>query len=375
MIEKTVSTAKQAILQLPRASLRSLDSARVAAGQAKVRPAMDEPDANGVSCYSAHLVRPFALLLEAHPQFPAGAVAELLAMDPDERIPCEVAHQMQSFAVQISGDPDLGLRATQKIEHGDVGALDYLLTSGATVEDAVLLMGRYMRLATDVLDVKLEVVGDEARVHLENRLPLTRQSMDFQVGSLYKNHARAWMRGAVAELRVCFTHSQPASIAEYGRVFSPAKVVFSSPFMGFVFDKSFLRAPLQLADSKLHQVLKQHVQQIMTDLPKAQTWTDRVRALATQELAGGNPTAAHIAHKLGLSSRTLGRKLEREGTTFSDLFDDLRRRLALQYVGGRDLNLSEVALLLGFSQTAAFHRAFRRWTDRTPLQYRRAAKK
>jgi AraC-like DNA-binding protein len=183
------------------------------------------------------------------------------------------------------------------------------------------------------------------------------------------------MRGSVAELRVCFTHSEPASLSEYERVFSPAQVMFGAPFMGFVFDKSFLRAPLQLADSKLHQVLKQHAQQIMADLPKAQTWTDRVRALATQELAGGNPTAAHIAHKLGLSSRTLGRKLEREGTTFSDLFDDLRRRLALQYVGGRDLNLSEVALLLGFSQTAAFHRAFRRWTDRTPLQYRRAPKK
>ena len=336
---------------------------------------MAEPDDNGVPCYSVHLVRPFALLLEQDPRFPPDAVALILAMDPDDRIPCEVAHQMQDFAVQFSGDPDLGLRASAKLEHGDVGALDFLLTSGATVEDAVLLMGRYMRLANDVLDVRLEIVGDEAQVHLENRLPLARQSMDFQMGSLFKNHARAWMRGSVAQLGVCFTHARPANTEEYDRVFAPARVAFSSPFMGYSFDKTFLRAPLQLADHKLHEVLKQHAQQIMNDLPKAQTWTDRVRALATQELAGGNPTAAHIAHKLGLSSRTLGRKLEREGTTFSDLFDDLRRRLALQYVGGRDLNLSEVALLLGFSQTAAFHRAFRRWTDRTPLQYRRAPKK
>lgn len=336
---------------------------------------MNEPDANGVPCYSVHLVRPFALLLEGDDRFPQDAVAELLAMDPDDRIPCDVAHQMQSVAVQITGDPDLGLKATRNFSHGDVGALDYLLSSGATVEDAVTLMGRYSRIASDVMDVTLQIVGDEAQVHFENALPMTRQSVDFQVSGLYKVHVRQWVGTAVSSLRVCFTHPEPADITEYTRTFEPSQVTFSAPFLGFAFDKSFLRAPLRLADSKLHQVLKQHAQQLLNELPKAQTWTERVRTLVTQELSGGNPTASHIAQKLGLSSRTLGRKLEREGTTFSELFDDLRRRLAMQYVGSRDLNLSEVALLLGFSQTAAFHRAFRRWTDRTPLQYRRAPKK
>jgi AraC-like DNA-binding protein len=73
-----------------------------------------------------------------------------------------------------------------------------------------------------------------------------------------------------------------------------------------------------------------------------------------------------------MSPRTLGRKLEREGTTFKELLDDLRRRLALRYVGASDLALSEIAFLLGFSQAAAFHRAFKRWTSQTPLEYRRA---
>jgi AraC-like DNA-binding protein len=81
---------------------------------------------------------------------------------------------------------------------------------------------------------------------------------------------------------------------------------------------------------------------------------------------------ANIARQLHISPRTLGRKLEHEGTNFKELLDDLRRRLALSYVGGHDLGLAEIAFLLGFSQSAAFHRAFKRWTGVTPLEYRRA---
>jgi AraC-like DNA-binding protein len=71
-----------------------------------------------------------------------------------------------------------------------------------------------------------------------------------------------------------------------------------------------------------------------------------------------------------MSPRTLGRRLAEEGTTFSELLDDLRRQLALRYVGTETHGLSEVAFLLGFSDVAAFYRAFKRWTGRTPLQYR-----
>jgi AraC-like DNA-binding protein len=336
---------------------------------------MDESDASGVPCYSLHLIRPFLELLSARSEIPKEALAELLAMDPDDRIPCGVAHQMLEYALQATGDPEMGLKASRLLSHGDAGAIDYLLTSGATVADAIELMGRYMRLVNDVLDVQLDLEGERAHVRLENRLPLPRAIQDFQLASIFKNHARSWLDGTVSQLVVQTTLTAPASVLEYERTFAPAQVVFSAPFSGFVFDKAFLHTPLRLADSKLHDVLRKHAQQTIADLPKTQTWTDRVRTMVSEELAKGNPTAAHIAQKLGLSSRTLGRKLEREGTTFSDLFDDLRKRLALQYVGGRDLNLSEVALLLGFSQTAAFHRAFRRWTDRTPLQYRRAPKK
>jgi len=74
-----------------------------------------------------------------------------------------------------------------------------------------------------------------------------------------------------------------------------------------------------------------------------------------------------------MSMRTLARRLESEGTTFRDLVDEVRRKLAVDHVGNRDIGFSELSYRLGFSHVAAFHRAFRRWTGQTPLTYRRMA--
>jgi AraC-like DNA-binding protein len=73
-----------------------------------------------------------------------------------------------------------------------------------------------------------------------------------------------------------------------------------------------------------------------------------------------------------MNQRTLARRLQSEGTTFSALFDDLRRSLALRYLLRHDLRISEVVFMLGFSEVATFYRAFRRWTGQTPLEYRRS---
>jgi AraC-like DNA-binding protein len=322
-------------------------------------------------CYAVHLVRPFLEVLRGHPVISDAMLEQWQQIDPDDRIPVTTVHRLLENTAELMNDPDLGLKAARRTSPGDVGALDYLLSTSATVEDAIEAAGRYMRLVNDTLAVRLELDGENAWIRFDNTVILPRAAADFQMGSIFWNHARRWLRDVVAEVKVAFTHARPSDQSEYELTFGAAEVRFSAPFMGFLLRRTHLALPLEKADPKLHGVIAKHARQLMSELPRAQSLTERARTVAAQELAQGNPNAAHVATELGMSLRTLSRKLADEGTTFKDVLDDLRRRLALQYVAGRDLPLSDVALLLGFSETAVFHRAFRRWTGQTPLEYRR----
>jgi AraC-like DNA-binding protein len=136
-------------------------------------------------------------------------------------------------------------------------------------------------------------------------------------------------------------------------------------------EQDFAGGPLEKADSKLHRVIRKQAERTLTALPTTETFTQKVRDLAAAEIASGTATVAHIAKRLGVSPRTLTRKLEREGTTYKELLEHLRKTLEMRYFESRDLQLSEGALRLGCSQSAAFHRTFRRWTGQPPLQHRR----
>jgi AraC-like DNA-binding protein len=85
----------------------------------------------------------------------------------------------------------------------------------------------------------------------------------------------------------------------------------------------------------------------------------------------GDVSIAMIAAAMGMSRQTLYRRLKTEGVTFESTLDDLRRRMALDYLGARRVSVNETAYLVGFSDPAAFSRAFKRWTGRSPREARR----
>ena len=126
------------------------------------------------------------------------------------------------------------------------------------------------------------------------------------------------------------------------------------------------------ADAALKGVLDRAATQLLERLPRRDTWTARVREILAAELARGAPTLEQIAYRLGVTERTLRRRLHDEGTSHKEVLAELRLSLAQRHLSERVLSVAEIAFLLGFAEPSAFHKAFRRWTGRAPADCRRA---
>jgi AraC-like DNA-binding protein len=320
-------------------------------------------------CISVRLLQPFLKILPTYQGFPVESLKDLKAIDPDERIPIVKAHQLLELAVQATGDPDLGLKAGRLVDQGELGAFDFAVSSAATVKESIEVAGRYMRLLSDALDFRMEIDGERVIVHLDSKVPLPRAAADYQATSVKSGHLQLL---DISQIEWWFLHPKPDDTREYEPTFGPSRTRFSAPCFGYTFPKEYLTYALPTANPKLHGVLRKHAELLIAELPRTENFADRVRDMIARDLARSQPSAESVARKLRMSRRTLARKLCDESTTFSDLLDDTRRRLALRYLVTSEFGLSEIAFLLGFSEAATFYRAFKRWTGQTPLEYRRS---
>jgi len=196
-----------------------------------------------------------------------------------------------------------------------------------------------------------------------------------------RHPAEASLAGALALLRgttgiesvpfdVSFQHPAPADTTPHREVFR-GPVHFGAAETRMVFDDAILESRHLAPDPRLGAYLLRHAEVLLSRLPVAAGLVEQVQRLVAEELRGGDPSQERVAKKIGMSTRTLQRRLREEGRTFADLVDGLRCELSQIYLGDARLTVYEVAFLLGFTETSAFFRAFRRWTGRTPQAFRR----
>lgn len=326
----------------------------------------------GQPCYSARLLKPFSAVLREEHGIPKGVLKWLSALDPDDRVHVASVHQMLEAVVSLTQDESLGLQACSQTTPGDLGLFDFVVSSATTVRAALESAGRYMRLLNDALEFALEVNDERAFVRLDSRVVLPTPAEDFQSCGLIWNQASGWPEGMLEATDVWFRHAPPSDLEPYHKLLPSARLHFHSPRSGFSFPSQFLDAPLRTRDHKLHAVLRRFAESVVAELPQPLSVTERVRRIIVEQLAASDLGQQETAQRLGMSSRTLSRRLAQEGTTFRDLVDDARKRIALRYLAEHDLSIAEIALLAGFYDAPSFFRAFRRWTGVTPREYRQS---
>ena len=162
--------------------------------------------------------------------------------------------------------------------------------------------------------------------------------------------------------------SPPDDLRPYQDAFK-CPLRFNAPVNALLFARTDATLPLSTAHPELAEMHERIASEHLQRLDPAQT-CHRVRAVMIRHLPDGEPRRPKIATILGMSERTLQRRLAAEGTSFQRLLDDTRRGLAQHYLGQRNSSLADIAYLLGFGDQSSFFRAVRRWFDVSPRHYR-----
>jgi AraC-like DNA-binding protein len=288
--------------------------------------------------------------------------------DPDLRLPHPLVRAFWREAVRETGDEALGLHVAERVQPAVFDALGYVFRFSRTLGDGLTRLARYHRFVDDVLTLAVEPAPHQVRIRLEGVDDMTRPTAEFLLGSLMRAARVETARPDLDPVAVEFAFGTPRDTADHRRFFrSPLR--FGRRRNGLVLPREALDLPLQRAEPELREVLERRVRDVIARLPPVDSVAMRARFRLGEELDGGHPTAASVGRELGLSPRSLHRRLRDEGTTLRQLLDALRRDLAERYLR-QGVSINETAFLLGYSEASAFHRAFRRWTGSTPAASR-----
>jgi AraC-like DNA-binding protein len=205
----------------------------------------------------------------------------------------------------------------------------------------------------------------------EYDLALERLSNEFLIAWFFRQ-IRALSGVPVVPLELAFAHSAPRDVEPYVELFGTTNIVFGDGENRLVFDDRVRALPVLLADGRVYSALVEHASAPRNPSEPPRALVERLHEAIESKLARGDLQLDEIAKHLGVSARTLQRRLSEQDSTFIREVERVRERAARVHVGQNELSFGEIAARLGYADTSAFHRAFKRWTGRTATEFRKA---
>lgn len=295
----------------------------------------------------------------------AGLDAECLAQR-DGRVTRHDAERVCELAVRLSGDPALGLHCAERISHRTFAPASHMISYAAGLRQVFDLLDRFAPLFADEPFLALREQGGEACVRMPD-LPgqpaaPRRFSAEFRVGSMA--HVLRVLCPGLQLTRVTFDYAAPPHRSEYDRVIGHP-VTFGQACTAIYFDRALLDAPSPHQDEAALQALRSVAEDRMQRATQPDSCVYRLHTLMMQK-APTRLTMAAAARALGLSERSLRRRLSEEQTSFQKVEYGVLAATARHFLTRDGHSIQETAYKMGFADATAFHRAFKRWTGTTP---------
>ncbi len=275
-------------------------------------------------------------------------------------------------ARRMLASPDFGLRLGRQLQPSTHGPIGYLALSSPDLITALRALRDYLPARIPFAKLELHREGDWLRCSLafaletepeEHRILLECFAVVIQtvVESVLGHH--------LAQARIEFEFPRPAYHRDY-RNYLHSPCFFSRPASAVLLPADLVHAPNVSGEPESYAVAQDLCRRLLEQVPGSSlSMVDQVRRLLLSQPAG-TVTETAVARSLYISKRTLARRLEREGSGYSRIRDEVMSELAIRHLRETELSVEAVAALLGYHDSANFRRAFRRWTGATPSEFR-----
>jgi AraC-like DNA-binding protein len=294
--------------------------------------------------------------------------------DPDRRIPASWTTDLWMAIVRALPDGDTGVRMGASRALKDYGLVGYTMLHSPTLGDAFEHLQRYSRIVHDFIGLTIDSDADFLRLTFLRRpiLDVLRQPAEY-VASRMVASARELTTAEILPAEVLLPHPAGAWTAVQRDMFG-SRVVHDADDLTIVFHASDARRPIVQADHELGDYLDALADRTLQELPERTSFVASVRRAIWDHTHGTAASLDEVAESLGASARSVQRRLTLDGTSFQVVRDEVRRTMATRLLQGADLAIQEISYLLGYSDSSAFHRAFRRWEGLGPRQFREAVR-
>jgi AraC-like DNA-binding protein len=288
----------------------------------------------------------------------------------ETRLPAAAVGSLLERSACLSGCTNIGLRMAEPRRLADFGAISLLLKQQPTVSHALTILLRYQNLLNEALAMRVEAAGDLVLIKEELIADFPgekTQCLELAVGAMY-----GLMRSVLGErwnaVAVHFTHAAARDLSVHRRFFR-APLEFKSEYNGIVCLATDFHRPNSAADPVLAGYAERCIDTLHSDV--ANSTANDVRKTIYLLLPLARASARHVASTLGLTVRTLQRRLVSEGTEFSSLLNQVRRELAARYIDDRRHSITRIAETLGYRELSSFSHWFNREFGASPAQWRK----
>ena len=307
------------------------------------------------------------------PLFQRAGIEPASVGNPNARIPTVHMQALWRLALETTGDPALGLAAARHFQPAALHGLGFACLASDTLHDVLGRLVRFSHLINALPEFSLE--GHAQTVDLRMTLPdlgadFVHAASDLGV-AVFLRMCQITAGDDILPVHTSLQRPTPGDVRPYHDVFG-SNIEFETTSNVLSFERSRALAPLSTAHPELARMNDQTVIDYLARFDR-ENITMQVRSKIIEELPEGRPSQGDIAVKLNTSLRSLQRRLRDQDTSFKELLSNTQQELALSYIRDSSRSIGEITYLLGFSEPSNFTRAFKRWTGKSPGEYRENA--